>query len=1163
MGSENIIYGEWNMKKHPLLLCMMAVSVVGCTLEEVVERSNTKCDAEYTEANGMTCYLNPQNDEDSGCGESYRNAMKIGFCPMNLDTCATDANGIVYCHVTCKPGQVYCNGGCIDPSTDMNYCGAKGNCFNADSQSDDYQGAKCAEGTTCSVGKCHASTSCLVSQHEDATGVCVENTVEMCGTVSCIDLPGWKVGRCDINKCIVTECQKSYHIDSKTELCVADSPSCCGAECADCGNGSCSNGKCVTGKACDTGQHLNRDNECEDDTLENCGRVGFNCHSYGLKEGDCIDGECVPTSCKASYHLDVDVCIMDSSECCGVECKDCGASICVAGECSTSSCTSSQYVDPVSGECVENSVQSCGRYDNDCSSLAGWLSGECNAGKCEAMACLSGYHIDANKKQCIADTNECCGSECRKCGELEKCQDAACVVSGCVQGEELCSGVCIDITSDINNCGGCSSACRPQRDADVVNCDNQRCVYSCNSGLEQCGSAEIPNCVDIKTNGNYCGNCTTKCSSDESCKDGRCVPNECAIGKHKVASGECVDDTKNACGPNARDCASVVSNASDVKCVSAQCFPASCASNYHMSTDGTYCEKDGTDACGSYNNSCMNISDVASADCVSGKCVVKRCDSGKHVNSSATGCEDDSVSACGAVGNACSSKSHAAVSCPNGTCRYQCDTGYTDCNGNPSNPNCLSLSSDAGNCGLCGNKCQSKTNAKTPTCSGGQCQYQCDTGYTNCNTATNPSCIKINGTDVNNCGACGSQCQSKTNAKTPTCSGGKCQYQCNPGYTNCGSATAPNCLNVNGSDVHNCGGCNISCKSGQYCEGGVCQWNSCPANQHLHPDDGCVADTLTDCGASEQNCTAIPNQTGVICSSKCIVQSCKSGYHVNENATGCSPNDDEDCGPNHINCKTNNPKSNATNFCTLTTGTCNFMCDDNYHKNSSGTACEADSITACGSYSNNCTKLAGWKNGGCYKGSCRAVTCQYNYFLVNNYNTTNCEKNSQYVCGGMQCSSILPETYNSSYTCYSSGSSYRCQDSWLDMCGDSYNGGYRYNIYTYLCSDSYSSSMGWKTSCGQEEHMGCSRNNYISYPTCSSGQHISGRGCEENNRYNCGKAGIDCEMAVAGWDDGDCIDVGNYDGLCSAESCMDGYEKVSVYVAGKTIYRCKPNFTIY
>jgi hypothetical protein len=72
-------------------------------------------------------------------------------------------------------------------------------------------------------------------------------------------------------------------------------------------------------------------------------------------------------------------------------------------------------------------------------------------------------------------------------------------------------------------------------------------------------------------------------------------------------------------------------------------------------------------------------------------------------------------------------------------------------------------------------------------------------------------CVSLQ-SDASNCGACSVVCPEGT-----VCSSGQCVSQCAVGETQCGS----NCVDT-ATDPSHCGMCDVACGAGQTCSGGVC-----------------------------------------------------------------------------------------------------------------------------------------------------------------------------------------------------------------------------------------------------------------------------------------------------------------------------------------------------
>lgn len=168
---------------------------------------------------------------------------------------------------------------------------------------------------------------------------------------------------------------------------------------------------------------------------------------------------------------------------------------------------------------------------------------------------------------------------------------------------------------------------------------------------------------------------------------------------------------------------------------------------------------------------------------------------------------------------------------------------------------CLNLSTNAANCGGCGNACPTRPHAPA-TCSGGACILVCDPGTLNCDGNLTNGCETTPATDVLNCGACGMACPSLPHTVPSMCVGGVCSFGCGVGYANCDGLVSNGCEISTATDPSNCGACGRACGAGQTCAGGVCL---CPSGQP--PCGGSCPNLATDndnCGACGMAC--VPGQ---------------------------------------------------------------------------------------------------------------------------------------------------------------------------------------------------------------------------------------------------------------------------------------------------------------
>jgi hypothetical protein len=160
----------------------------------------------------------------------------------------------------------------------------------------------------------------------------------------------------------------------------------------------------------------------------------------------------------------------------------------------------------------------------------------------------------------------------------------------------------------------------------------------------------------------------------------------------------------------------------------------------------------------------------------------------------------------------------------------------------------------------CGNTCDPcvVANAIT-TCAASACAIDtCSTGFENCDGMATNGCETATGTDKSNCGACDTLC-SAPNAEG-LCQAGACSVgACNGGFANCDADAANGCEAILLSDPNNCGACGTKCNTFQVCTNGACKNNPCGAGTadcNSDPADGCETsiETVQNCGFCKNAC---------------------------------------------------------------------------------------------------------------------------------------------------------------------------------------------------------------------------------------------------------------------------------------------------------------------
>src|SRR5690606_14975519 len=93
-------------------------------------------------------------------------------------------------------------------------------------------------------------------------------------------------------------------------------------------------------------------------------------------------------------------------------------------------------------------------------------------------------------------------------GIVPRCIAGSC--NSCAIGSAECDGVCVNVSTDANNCGTCGHRCSPGQV-----CSGSVC--GCSGGRISCNGA----CIDGQSDPNNCGECSKRCNG--ACQGGRCL----------------------------------------------------------------------------------------------------------------------------------------------------------------------------------------------------------------------------------------------------------------------------------------------------------------------------------------------------------------------------------------------------------------------------------------------------------------------------------------------------------------------------------------------------------------------------------------------------------------------------------------------------------------
>lgn len=334
--------------------------------------------------------------------------------------------------------------------------------------------------------------------------------------------------------------------------------------------------------------------------------------------------------------------------------------------------------------------------------------------------------------------------------------------ASCLDGNGNASYKCgTDLRRDNDNCGECGNKCLLYKPIHMTSrCVDAVCELQCfteNSPFDphdwrNCNTKVDDGCeTDVLFDAKHCGACGNSCGAGVACFNGKCG---CPAGLIYCEGG--IDGKGFCTNPNTDDnncggCGNVCNYAGPpgscdplpnrvfygckggtcdhIKCqgASADCngdIPSGCGS------DGCEVENLGEDPnnCGGCGIKCKGeeqcINEGNGPECAIPCVRFGKVQCGRE-------CADllNDTGNCGSCGNGCRAPGpNQKRACKKGLCEYECATGFADCNGDPTDGCEVDLRAHPANCGACGNKCN--TDLGQP-CIEGQClMTACDGGVT-------------------------------------------------------------------------------------------------------------------------------------------------------------------------------------------------------------------------------------------------------------------------------------------------------------------------------------------------------------------------------------------------------------------------------------------------
>ncbi len=427
---------------------------------------------------------------------------------------------------------------------------------------------------------------------------------------------------------------------------------------------------------------------------------------------------------------------------------------------------------------------------------------------CDASNCPPGQGDcnDDPSDGCETDTTEdvlnCgwCAHVCNFPNASATCEAGSCQIGACDNGWTDCDGDVTngceaDFMTDPDNCGACGTVCGPYPNA-TAGCAAGSCtIDTCDAGWGDCNGQLVDGCEkDVTSDLDNCGACGNVCSLDHAiayqCNDGICYP-----------QGQCSQSAENVESPhpytNDYDNTWVITRSGAAQI--GVHFASFDTENYY---DFVYIYDANDNLFETYQGNLGAFDSVL----VPGDTIKVRLVTDYSVTHD--GFVIDSVR----------------------TCANGCADGWGDCDLDPANGCETDILTSLENCGSCMNRCGAPNTAGE--CVDGVCNSsdQCLSGWANCDQDADNGCEVDITSDASNCGGCGNECMFDN--ATATCENSSCQMgECLSGFADCNGSDTDGCESAIAYDVNNCGSCGNQCDlphvGGQHCSGGICQIGDC------------------------------------------------------------------------------------------------------------------------------------------------------------------------------------------------------------------------------------------------------------------------------------------------------------------------------------------------